>query len=83
MSHRPDYLTPRDPEQVERMSLQERNFYAQVQDLRAHAEKRFWRLELDVNTGWYRVLDPVGRELHRPVPLASLRGFFQSQAPQA
>jgi len=82
MSRR-DYSAEIPEAEVAAMSDNERRWYREVQDLVRHARKRFWELQLDQDTGWYRVLDPVGRELCPAQPLTTLRGFFHGLPPQA
>ena len=83
MSPRRDYTIPIPQAEVDQMEQMERSWYEQVQDLARQAAKRFWTLELDQNSGWYRLLDPLGREVHPVAPLTQLRGFFAKQPFQA
>lgn len=77
------YQRPRTASHAEQMSHAEQEYRRQVDELRAEAEKRFWKLVSVENGLRFEVQDQLGRILYGPAHFPSLRGFFANQLPQA
>lgn len=61
-----------------------KNWNRQRDELAAAAEKRFWKLvPAQDNAAQFEVHDQLGRRIYGPDFFAGLRGFFESQLPQA